>query len=234
MWKRIVEMPIKNRRANNDGTGQYPCLQQERAVLEVAQAERDAKQQRRPANGGPVRRKESPHAEERGDAAEMTLRRGQAAIELTEKLPPPEMCIRDSYSTPADLMVLSQAFQEGQDRGLATALSKTKAAGQCSITGAVSYDVAFIQMVPTPTGRRIIFITNRPRRLNEADPPAPFLTFDLAVGQFDINDADPAKSTGFLFPASKLVIDQQGEFHYDLAGSPWALENVLDSQGTPA
>jgi hypothetical protein len=139
-----------------------------------------------------------------------------------------------NYSTPADLMVLSQAFQEGQDRGLATALSKTKAAGQCSITGAVSYDVAFIQMVPTPTGRRIIFITNRPRRLNEADPPAPFLTFDLAVGQFDINDADPAKSTGFLFPASKLVIDQQGEFHYDLAGSPWALENVLDSQGTPA
>jgi hypothetical protein len=138
-----------------------------------------------------------------------------------------------NYSTPADLQVLSQAFQEGQDRGLAAALSRTRAVGQCSISGAVSYDVAFIQTVPTRTGRRIIFITSRPHLLDESDPPATSQTFDLAVGQFDLNDADPAKSTGFLFPASKLVIDKQGEFHYDLAGSSWALENVLDMPGTP-
>ncbi len=139
-----------------------------------------------------------------------------------------------NYSTPSDLQILSQAFQEGQDRGLATALSKTKAVGQCSITGALSYDVAFIQVVLTPTGRKITFITSRPRPLDEVDPSAPSQSFDLAVGQFELNDADTAKSTGFLFPASKLVIDDQGEFHYDLAGSPWALVNILDSQGTPA
>jgi hypothetical protein len=138
-----------------------------------------------------------------------------------------------SYSTASDLQILSQAFQEGQDRGLATALAKTKAIGHCSITGALSYDISFIQMVLTPTGREIIFITSRPRPLDEVDPPAPSLSFDLAVGQFDLNDADPAKSTGFLFPASKLVIDDKGEFHYDLAGSPWSLVNILDSQGTP-
>ena len=142
--------------------------------------------------------------------------------------------IVNNYTTPADLQLLSLAFQEGQDRGLATALSNTKAVGQCSITGALSYDVAFIQMVPTSTGRRIIFITSRPHPLDESDPPSQSHTYDLAVGQFDINDTDPAKSTGFLFPASKLIIDKQGEFHYDLAGNPWALENVLDSQGTPA
>jgi hypothetical protein len=138
-----------------------------------------------------------------------------------------------NYSTPSDLQVLSQAFHEGQDRGLATALSKTKAAGQCSITGALSYDVAFIQVVLTPTGRQITFITSRPHPLAEADPASVSPSFDLAVGQFDLNDTDPAKSTGFLFPASKLVIDERGEFHYDLAGSPWALVNVLDSNGTP-
>jgi hypothetical protein len=60
------------------------------------------------------------------------------------------------------------------------------------------------------------------------------VTFDLAVGQFDLNDIDTAKSTGFLYPASKLVIDRQGEFHYDLAGTPWPLVNVLDSQGNSA
>jgi hypothetical protein len=139
-----------------------------------------------------------------------------------------------NYSTPADLQILSRAFQEGQDRGLATALSKTKAVGHCSISGVLSYEVAFIQMVLTPTGRRITFITSRPHPPDEADPTAQSETFDLAIGQFDLNDTDPAKSTGFLYPASKLVIDQQGELHYDLAGNPWELVNVLDSQATAA
>jgi hypothetical protein len=116
-----------------------------------------------------------------------------------------------NYSTPSDLQILSQAFGEGQDRGLATALSKTKAVGHCSITGALSYDVAFIQMVVTPTGRKITFITSRPHQFDEADPPAR-QSFDLAIGQFDLNDTDNTKSTGFLYPASKLVIDKQGEF----------------------
>ena len=139
-----------------------------------------------------------------------------------------------NYSTLADLQILSQAFQEGQDQGLAAALSKTKAVGRCTIAGAISYDVAFIQMVPTPTGRKIVFITSRPHPLNEADPPQASQSFDLAVGQFDLNDTDKTKSTGFLFPASKLVLDDQGAFHYDLAGNPWSLVNILDSQGTPA
>ena len=139
-----------------------------------------------------------------------------------------------NYSAPADLQVLSLAFQQGQDRGLATELSKTKAVGQFSVTGALSYDVAFIQMVLTPTGRRIIFITSRPHPLAEADPPGSSQHFDLAVGQFDLNDTDPAKSTGFLFPAAKLAVDRQGEVHYDLAGIPWALVNVFDSHGTTA
>jgi hypothetical protein len=140
-----------------------------------------------------------------------------------------------NYSTSSDLQVLSRAFEEGQDRGLATALFKTKAVGHCSITGALSYDVAFIQMVVTPTGRRITFITSRPHppeqvRLDEADAGAQSPSFDLAIGQFDLNDTDNTKNTGFLYPASKLVIDKQGELRYDLAGSPWPLVNVLDSK----
>ena len=137
------------------------------------------------------------------------------------------------YSTPSDLQMLSQAYQKGQDRELATALSKTKAVGRCTIAGDIGYDIAFIQVVLTPTGRQIVFITSRPHPSVESDPPATPQAFDLAVGQFDLNDTDPAKSTGFLFPASKLVVDEQGEFHYDLAGTSLALFNVLDSNGTP-
>jgi hypothetical protein len=138
-----------------------------------------------------------------------------------------------NYSTPSDLQVLSQAFEGGQDRGLATALSKTKAAGHCSITGALSYDVNFIQMVVTPTGRKITFVTSRPRPLNDVDAGAESQSFDLAVGQFELNDTDNTKNKGFLYPASKLVIDKLGVFRYDLAGNPWPLANVLDSKATP-
>jgi hypothetical protein len=133
-----------------------------------------------------------------------------------------------NYSTPSDLQVLSQAFGEGQDRGLATALFKTKAVGHCTITGALSYDVAFIQMAVTPTGRKITFVTSRPHQFDEADTGAQ--SFDLAIGQFDLNDADNTKSKGFLYPASKLVIDKEGVYRYDLAGNPWSLVNVLDSK----
>ena len=138
-----------------------------------------------------------------------------------------------NYSTALDLQLLSQAFRVGKDRELATALSNAKAAGRCQIAGGLSYDVAFIQMTQTQNGRQIIFVASRPRATEESDPPASTQRFDLAIGQFDLNDTDGTKSTGFLFPASKLVEDDQGEFHYDLAGNPWALENVLESNRTP-
>lgn len=135
-------------------------------------------------------------------------------------------------SAASDLQVLSLAFQEGQDRGLASALSSTKAVGRCTIAGAAGYDVAFIQTVVTATGRRITFITSRPHPLDKDAQGGPSQQFDLAVGQFDLNDTDPTKSSGFLFPESKLVIDDQGKFHYDLAGNPWVLANVLDLNRT--
>jgi len=139
-----------------------------------------------------------------------------------------------NYTPSADLQVLSLAFQGGQDRELATELSKTKAAGLCSITGDLSFDVAFIQMVITPTGREITFITNRPLQSDEVNPISDSQSFDLMVGQFDIDDTDNTKSTGFLYPASRLVMDEQGAFHYDLAGIPWSLVKVLDSNWAPA
>jgi hypothetical protein len=138
------------------------------------------------------------------------------------------------YSSLSEKQILSQAFEEGHDQGLAAALSKSKAAGLCSITGDLSFDVAFIQMVVTPTGRQITFITGRPLQSDEVNPDSESRSFDLMVGQFDMNDTDTSKSTGFLYPASRLLIDQQGELHYDLAGGSWSLVNVLDSIWAPA
>jgi hypothetical protein len=139
-----------------------------------------------------------------------------------------------NYTTSADLQFLSLAFQEGKDRELATALSKTKAVGFCSIGADLSFDVAFIQMVVTPTGREITFIASRPLQPDEVNPSSDSRSYDLMVGRFEMNDTDNTKSTGFLYPASKLVMDAQGNLHYDLAGSPLSLANVLDSNWAPA
>jgi hypothetical protein len=89
-------------------------------------------------------------------------------------------------------------------------------------------------MVVTPTGRKIVFITSRPRHPDEIDSPLNTETFDLAVGEFDLNDADNTRSTGYLYPARKLVADMQGEFHYDLDDSAWPLVSVLSSKDNPA
>ena len=59
------------------------------------------------------------------------------------------------YSTPEDRQILIEAFTKGQNQGLVNALSKMRAVGHCSITGTIGYDISYIRMVPTPTGREL-------------------------------------------------------------------------------
>src|ERR1700746_786610 len=72
------------------------------------------------------------------------------------------------FSTPADRSILVQAYQKGQNQGLVTALSKMRAVGHIEITGTLGNDCAYIEMTPTPTGRKIAFATNRQIRFAEA------------------------------------------------------------------
>lgn len=137
------------------------------------------------------------------------------------------------YSTPEDRQILIQAFEKGQNQGLVNALTRMRAVGRCSITGTLGYDVSYIRMVPTPTGRKIIFVTNRQLRFGELFFDTQSQYFNLTAGAFDLNDNDKNKSTGVLYPASQLVIDQQGQLQFDLRENPWKLVDVLDWKGTP-
>ncbi len=137
------------------------------------------------------------------------------------------------YSTMEERQVLVDAFAKGQNQGLVTALQKMRAVGRISLTGTVGYDVSFIRMIPTPTGRKLRFITNRPIRFGEAWTDSQSQSFDLSGGEIDINDADKSKSTGVLYPRAQLVIDKQGQLQIDLSQNPWKLVDVLDWKGTP-
>jgi len=137
------------------------------------------------------------------------------------------------YSTPADKQILVQAFEKGQDQGLVNALSKMKAAGHIEVTGTLGYDCSYIQMIPTPTGRKIRFVTNRQLRFGEVYWDTRSSAYNLTAGEFDLNDTDKSKSTGVLYPAAEFTIDKQGELQMNLIGNPWNLVNVLDWKGTP-
>ena len=139
----------------------------------------------------------------------------------------------DDYSTQADKQILKQAFEQGKDQGLYNALSKMKAAGHIEVTGTLGYDCSYIQMIPTPTGRKIRFVTNRPLRFGEVYWDTRSTDYNLTAGEFDLNDTDKSKSTGKLYPAAELEVDKQGELQMNLIGNPWKLVNVLDWKGTP-
>jgi len=136
------------------------------------------------------------------------------------------------FSTPEDRQVLVEAFEKGQNNGLVNALSKMRAVGHCSITGTLGYDVSFIRMIPTPTGRKIRWITNRLLRFGEVYADTQSQSFNLTAGEFDINDTDKSKSTGVLYPACQLALDKEGQIQFQLNQNPWKLVDIIDWKGT--
>jgi hypothetical protein len=137
------------------------------------------------------------------------------------------------YSTPEDRSILVEAFQKGSNKGLVSALERMKAVGHVSITGTLGFDVSYIGLIPTPTGRKIRFITNRLIRFGEAYYDTQSQSFDLSAGEIDINDQDKSKSAGVLYPAAQLGIDDQGQISINLLQNPWRLSNIIDWKGTP-
>ncbi len=132
------------------------------------------------------------------------------------------------YSTDEDRQLLVDAFKKGQNQGLVDALSKMKSVGRIAITGTVGYDLSYIRVIPTPTGRKIRFVTNRLIRFGEAYNNTRSIAYNLTVGEFDIVDADTDKSSGVLYPASQLIINKDGQLEFQLNQNPWKLVNIID------
>jgi hypothetical protein len=137
------------------------------------------------------------------------------------------------FSTPADRQLLVQAFEKGQSQALSNALQRMRAVGHVEITGTLGYDCSFIKMTQTPTGRKIVFVTNRQIRFAEAWTDSQTLSYDLTAGSIEINDQDKSKSTGVLYPMAQIVLDKEGQLKLELNQNPWRLSDILDWKGTP-
>src|ERR1700693_2802034 len=136
------------------------------------------------------------------------------------------------YSTAADRQILLDAFAKGQNQGLVNALSKMHAVGHISVIGALGYDLAYVHLTPTPTGRKIRFVTNRLPRFGEVWADSQSTSFSLTAGKFDLNESDKSKSTGVLYPEAQLALDKQGHINIELTQNAWKLVDVLDWPGT--
>jgi hypothetical protein len=132
------------------------------------------------------------------------------------------------FSTDEDRQILIDAFTKGQNQGLVNALTKMKSVGRIAITGTVGYDLSFIRLIPTPTGRKIRFVTNRMLRFGEVYSQSQTIAYNLTAGEFDLNDADKNKSTGVLYPAAQLIINKEGQLEFQLNKNPWKLVNIID------
>ena len=137
------------------------------------------------------------------------------------------------YSTPEDQSILMEAFQKGQNQGLVNALQKMKAVGHISITGTLGYDLSFVKLIQTPTGRTIRFVTNRQIRFGEAYYDTQTQYYNLTAGEININSQDKSKSNGVLYPLAQLAIGSDGQLTLDLNQNPWRLGDIIDWAGTP-
>src|SRR6516225_5645954 len=143
--------------------------------------------------------------------------------------------IINEFSTEEDRAILIEAYKKGQNQGLVNALTKMRAVGRIAITGTIGYDLSFIRLIPTPTGRKIRFVANRQVRFGESYYDTQSKAYNLTAGEIEINDSDKDKSTGVLYPAAQLVINKDGQLEFQLRKNPWKLVNIIDwdKAGTP-
>lgn len=132
------------------------------------------------------------------------------------------------FSTDEDRAVLVEAYKKEQHQGLVNALSKMRAVGRIAITGTIGYDLSYIRLIKTPTGRKIRFAANRMIRFAEAWYDTRTRDYDLTAGEIDINDSDKDKSSGVLLPAAQLIINKEGQLEFQLYQNPWKLTNIID------
>ncbi len=132
------------------------------------------------------------------------------------------------YSTPEEGSILAEAFRKGSNQGLLNALRRMKAVGRLKLTGTLGFDVSYITMIATPTGRKIRFVTNRQLVFGEAYSDSTSQSQNVTAGEIDLNDQDMSRSTGVLYPATQVGIESDGQLSIKLVANAWRLSTVTD------
>jgi len=133
----------------------------------------------------------------------------------------------ESYSTPQDQKTLIDAFKSGGHDALVETLSKMEGKGRVSVTGTVGYQIAYVRSFPTPGGRKIRIITDRPINIGEAMYNGRSRDYDLSAIELNIAK-DQDKSNGQLIVAGKFRVDKKKQIELESLGHAWRLTNVME------
>jgi len=98
--------------------------------------------------------------------------------------------------------------------------------GRISIENTLGFDVSYIRSIPTDTGRRIRFVTNRSLNFGENYYSPRLADFNLIDGEINLNDRDRSKDTGISYRFAKLVLDKDSQLPLELNRNPWKLVNI--------
>jgi hypothetical protein len=124
------------------------------------------------------------------------------------------------FSTEEDRQILIDAFKKGQNQGLVNALSKMRAVGRIAVTGTIGYDLSYIRLVPTDTGRKIRFVTNRLLRFGEAYASTPPPAYNLTAGELDLTIRTKAKALESSIPPHNSSSTKRASWNFNLTKIP--------------
>jgi hypothetical protein len=103
----------------------------------------------------------------------------------------------DGYSSQQEVQQLQETLDSGGPDALLTALEKLKPIGRIEREGTVSfYDFKLIISRPTPTGRQILAITDRPMGFREEARDTRSTEYPFGILQLDLKDDKKGKEEG--------------------------------------
>jgi hypothetical protein len=136
--------------------------------------------------------------------------------------------IINQLSTDEDKAALKAAFDKGGHDALVRTLSQMKDVGRIRIPSTTGFGIAYARIIPTPTGRKIRFVTERPTAFAGHWNMARSTDYDVTGGEIEINDQDKSKSTGVLYPAVRVGTNEDGAIEIESFQNLWRLTNIID------
>ncbi len=134
------------------------------------------------------------------------------------------------YSSDATTKRLAALLVEGGQDALVKALEKLKPIGKASLSQRVGFfDLKLIRSRKTPTGRRIIAVSDRPINFLEAFNSGRSMDYELGivVMVLKINAKGKEVGQGLLIYAAKVKINKKGKLEIEYLGvDPMNLKHV--------
>jgi len=134
------------------------------------------------------------------------------------------------YSSDATTKRLAALLVEGGQNALVKELEKLKPIGKASLNQRVGFfDLKLIRSRKTPTGRRIIAVSDRPINFLEAYNSGRSVDYELGIVVMDlkINAKGKEVGQGLLIYAAKVKINKKGKLEIEYLGmDPMNLKHV--------